>query len=255
MKLRILGCSGGIGAGLRTTSMLIDDDILIDAGSGIGDLSLDEMMRIRHIFLTHSHLDHIAFIPLLLDSVFDRINEPVVVHGLPETLQALKEHIFNWVVWPDFAELPSTERPVLRYATMTPDQPCSLDGRQLEMISVEHAVPAVGYRLESANGKVLAFSGDCTSNDTFWYALNSGPRLDVLIVEAAFPNKYLELSRLARHYCPSLLAEDMGKLSHDPDVYITHNKPGDEETIIAECRTAMPQRRIQPLRGNQVFEL
>jgi hypothetical protein len=42
LKLRILGCcSGGIGGGLRTTSMLLGHDVLIDAGTGIGDLSLD----------------------------------------------------------------------------------------------------------------------------------------------------------------------------------------------------------------------
>ena len=40
MKLRILGCSGGISGDLRTTSMLLDHDVLIDAGTGVGDLSI-----------------------------------------------------------------------------------------------------------------------------------------------------------------------------------------------------------------------
>lgn len=254
MKLRILGCSGGVGAGLRTTSMLIDHDILIDAGSGVGELNLEEMVGIRHIFLTHSHLDHIGFIPLLLDSIFDQIDEPIVVHALPETIDALRTHIFNWVIWPDFAKLPDEDRPVVRFEEMHPGHPFISGERSLEMIRVNHAVPAVGYRIASPGG-VIAFSGDTTSNDEFWQVLNDSPRLDVLIVEAAFANRDEEISRLSRHFCPSLLAADMVKLNHDPEVYITHNKPGEEDVIIAECQAAMPERNVKPLLPHHVFEL
>jgi len=107
MKLRVLGCSGGVGGELRTTSLLVDDDILIDAGSGVGELSLEEMHHIRHVFLTHSHLDHFSFLPLLVDSIFPSIREPLIVHGQPETLEALQKHVFNWTIWPDFAKLPT----------------------------------------------------------------------------------------------------------------------------------------------------
>lgn len=58
MKVRVLGCSGGINQGVATTSFLVDDDILIDAGTGVGDLSLEEMRRIKPVFISHSHLDH-----------------------------------------------------------------------------------------------------------------------------------------------------------------------------------------------------
>ena len=254
MNLRVLGASGGVGRGLRTTSLLVDRDILIDAGSGIGELTFDEMLDIRHIFITHSHLDHIAFLPLLIDSIFDRIREPLVVHGQAVTLRALQEHIFNWVVWPDFARLPDPDRPVLRYEVMAPADICTLGGRTLEMIPVNHAVPGVGYRMECPTGAV-AFSGDTTSNDSFWNALNARPGLDALIIEAAFPNDSLALSQMARHYCPSLLAQDIAKLRHDPLIYITHNKPGSEDLIFAECQAAMPGRRLQPLRGGEVIRL
>jgi phosphoribosyl 1,2-cyclic phosphodiesterase len=97
MKLRILGCSGGIGSNLRTTSMLLDHDVLIDAGTGVGDLSLDEMREIDHVFLTHSHLDHIACIPFMLDSVAGMRNRPLMIDATEETL---RQHIFNWIIWP-----------------------------------------------------------------------------------------------------------------------------------------------------------
>ncbi len=254
MKLRILGCSGGVGSGLRTTSLLIDEDVLIDAGSGVGDLTLQEMAKIRHIFLTHSHLDHVAFIPLLLDSVFERVREPVIVHGLPETLAALQQHIFNWIIWPDFAVLPSPECPVLGYQVMQPGEVVRVGERSFESIPVAHAVPAVGYRVACAGG-VFAFSGDTSTNDSFWSALNAHERLDLLIVETAFRNSELNLSQLAKHYCPSLLADDLKKLRHRPAIYITHNKPGEEHTIHTELSAASEGVTLHSLSGGEVFQL
>ena len=93
MRIKILGCSGGIGAGLRTTSLLVDEDILVDTGTGIGDLPLAELRRIRHVFLTHSHLDHTCGLPLLLDTVFDTLQSPIMVRGREETLAAVRKHI------------------------------------------------------------------------------------------------------------------------------------------------------------------
>jgi 3',5'-cyclic-nucleotide phosphodiesterase len=75
MQLRILGCSGGIGGANRTTSFLINDSILIDAGTGVGDLSFSALTRIEHVFITHSHLDHIACLPTkLLESNVTQLN-------------------------------------------------------------------------------------------------------------------------------------------------------------------------------------
>ena len=116
MNIRILGCSGSIARDCRTTSFLLDDDVLIDAGTGVGDLTLDELARIDHILLSHSHLDHVLGVPLLADSVMRRRNGrgPIQVHALPETLQVLRQHLFNDQLWPDFTRLPTAVRPVLK---------------------------------------------------------------------------------------------------------------------------------------------
>jgi len=254
MELRVLGCSGGIGAGHRTTSFLIDEDILIDAGSGIASLSLDQMACIRHIFLTHSHLDHVHCIPLMVDSIFDTITEPIQVHAQAETLRALENHLFNGVIWPDFTRLPHPERPVLRFVPMAPGEPLRIGNREFEMIPVNHIVPTVGYRVTTTDG-TFAFSGDTTTNDTFWAGLNRLSRLDLLIVEAAFSNEEAELCRLARHYCPELLAKDLKKLTHHPKVYLTHAKPGEEVKIFEECRALIRDREVHQLSGGEVFTL
>ena len=254
MRIRILGCSGGIGAELRTTSLLIDNDILIDAGTGLGDLTLDEMARIRHIFITHSHLDHIAGIPLMADSIFGEIDRPVQVHASAETIEALQQHIFNWVIWPDFTELPSADRGVLQYRPMAHNEVRDIEGRRIRMIPVNHIVPGVGYAVES-EGRVVAFSGDTTSNDSLWEALNAYANLDVLLIECAFPNQEHALCRMARHYCPDLLAADLKKLRHRPTVYISHLKPGAEEQIERECRDLLQDHTLRRLFGGDLIQL
>ncbi|GMR08854.1 MAG: 3',5'-cyclic-nucleotide phosphodiesterase [Gammaproteobacteria bacterium] len=254
MKVRVLGCSGGIGVALNTTSILIDDDILIDAGSGLGTLSIEEMASIRHIFITHSHLDHVAFIPLLVDTIFDRIEEPIIIHAQEATLKALREHIFNWVMWPDFAELPHPDQPVLAYETLLPGDIVNIGERSFQAIPVNHVVPAVGYRVEQ-NGRAFAFSGDTTTNDTLWEKLNNHDNLEFLIIESAFADQDIKLCQLARHYCPSLLAEDIEKLRHKPGLYITHLKPGEEDIIMSEVRSLLKDWDVEQLKGGEEFEI
>lgn len=254
MRIRILGCSGGIGIGLRTTSILIDDDILIDTGTGIGDLSLYALRRIRHVFMTHSHMDHSSGLPLMMDTVFDALDEPVQIHGRVETLEAIKAHIFNWVIWPDFAVIPTVKQPSMTYREMAPGSVREVGWRRIRMVDVNHTVPCAGYVIE-ANDRVFAFSGDTTTNDNFWEVLNEYPRVDLLVVETAFANRNAELAALAKHYCPKTLAEDLKKLRHDPDIYITHFKPGSEDEIFNELLEAVPDRNLYRLRGGESFEL
>jgi len=255
MKIRVLGCSGGIAKGLATTSFLIDDDILIDVGTGVGDLSISEMKRIKHIFITHSHLDHISSIALLTDTLFDYlVGQPITVHAQRSTIKVLKEHIFNWAIWPDFTILPKKSNPVLKLKTMAKGSTLNIDGRSIEMIAVNHSVPGVAYRVESKN-KSFAFSGDTTTNKSLWAALNKHDNLDLLFIESAFANKDAALAELAFHYCPQTLAEDLCKLEHRPKVCISHLKPGEEKRIMKECQKALPDRKLHQLKSGDRFKL
>jgi len=166
MKLRVLGCSGGIGGNLRTTALLIDHDILIDAGTGVGDLGLDELALIDHVFLTHSHLDHILCIPLLLDSVAEMRASPLTVYATAETLEILQLHIFNWKVWPDFCKIPDPQKPYLRYQAISVGVTVILNGRAITPLSANHVVPSVGYQLDSGSSS-LVVSGDTTTQEQF----------------------------------------------------------------------------------------
>ena len=161
MKLRVLGCSGGIGGNFRTTSLLLDHDVLIDAGTGLGDLSLAEMSVIDHVFITHSHLDHIACLPLLVDSVGFMRDRPIVIHATAETLEILQQHVFNWEIWPDFAEIPNLTQPIMRYEEIRLGEMVDIGGRKLTPLPVNHVVPAVGFWIDSGKAS-LVFSGDTT---------------------------------------------------------------------------------------------
>lgn len=254
MKLRILGCSGGIGGHLRTTSMLLDRDVLIDAGTGVGDLSLDELAGIDHVFLTHSHLDHVTSIPFLVDSVGYMRSRPLTVHAIPETLQILRDHVFNWKVWPDFTAIPSREAPYLRYEPIALGRTVALDGRNITPVPANHVVPAVGFHLDSGKAS-LVFSGDTTVNDALWEVVNRIANLRYLIIETAFSNKEKALATASKHLCPSMLAEELAKLKGRPEVFITHLKPGEIELTMKEIEDCVAAFRPRMLFNDQLFDL
>ena len=254
MQVKILGCSGGIGGNLRTTSMLVDDDILIDAGTGVGDLSIAQLLKIDHIFLTHSHLDHIALMPLLLDTVMGMRNEPVTVHATAETTRILKEHIFNWKVWPDFNVIPDAENPLLVYNEVAIGTAVTIKDRHITPLPANHVVPAVGYCVDSGKGS-LVFTGDTTVCDELWPLVNGIQNLKYLIIETAFSNIELELAKVSKHLCPSLLISELSNLQRDAKIYITHLKPGEGELIMNEIEQSPLSFRLRALQNMQVFVL
>ena len=228
MKLRILGCSGGIGGNFRTTSMLLDNDVLIDAGTGVGDLSVAELCGIDHVFVTHSHLDHIACIPLMVDSVGFMRDKPLTVHATQATLEILKQHIFNWKIWPDFTQIPNAQKPYMRYQAIELGQTVELQGRKITALPANHVVPAIGFQIDSGAAS-LVFTGDTTTQDALWEVVNRIDNLRYLIIETAFSNEDKNLALLSKHLCPSTLAEELLKLKRKAEIYITHLKPGEVE--------------------------
>jgi ribonuclease BN (tRNA processing enzyme) len=256
VRLRVLGCSGGIGGRhLRTTSMLLDRDVLIDAGTGVCDLTLAELTPIDRVFLTHSHLDHVAAIPFLVDTVGGMRDEPLAVHALPATIEILKNHIFNWSIWPDFTQIPSPEKPFLRYEPIEVGETVSLggNGRKITALPANHVVPAVGYRLDSGKGS-LVFTGDTTTNDPLWAIVNKIANLRQLIIECAFCNREKNLAIMSKHLCPSMLAEELAKLERSCEIFITHLKPGEIELTMEELEEYAGQYRPRMLQNNQVIE-
>lgn len=254
MRLRVLGCSGSIGGQHnRTTSFLVDQDILIDAGTGVGELSLAELMLIDHIFVTHSHLDHVNSIAFFLDSVGVLRPRPVTVYATGPTVEILKKHLFNWDIWPDFTVIPTAEQPSLRYQEIEVGKVIVLGGRKITVLPAIHTVPAVGYLLDSGVGS-LVFTGDTGPNDALWSIVNQVENLRFLIIETAFSDKDRRLAELSRHLCPSMLGEELAKLRRPAEVYITHLKPSEIELTMQEIEELPGDVRPHLLHNNDVFE-
>jgi cAMP phosphodiesterase len=233
--------------------MLIDDDVLIDAGTGIGDLALRDLNSIRHVFLTHAHLDHIAGLPMLVDCVFDENFEtPLTVYAREETLRAVQEHLFNDVIWPDFARLPSPENPMLRYSVCSPGDTVTIGHRDFYAVDVMHSVPSLGFTVQNSGG-VFAVSGDTKANQTLWPVLNRCEDLKVLVIEVSFPDEMETLAGKAGHYCPKTLTSDLKLLRHEPEIWLTGMKPGQEELILKQVIEAAPDMNIRMLSRGTVL--
>jgi ribonuclease BN (tRNA processing enzyme) len=233
MQIKVLGCSGAIAKDCRTTSFLVGDHILIDAGTGVGDLALAQMKLIDHVFLTHAHMDHIAALPLMIDACGAQRSKPLHVHALAATIEALKKHIFNDLIWPDFTVLPSTDHPWVILEPLETGQAFSIGDVQIEALSAVHTVPAVGYAV-TKQGQSWVFSGDTERNPQFWQRVNE---LDVcyLVIETAFSDREKELAKLSLHLSPQTLAQELDCIPTDRHypIYITHTKPS-ETTLIME---------------------
>jgi len=254
MRIKILGCSGGIGGKFRTTSMLVDDDVLIDAGTGLGDLSVEALAKIDHVFITHSHLDHVAFLPFLVDTVCWMRSAPLIVHSTAATLQVLKDHLFNWKIWPDFSQIPDSENPFMIFCELRVGEPVKIQARTFTAVPANHVVPAVGYLVDSGRASFL-FSGDTTTNDALWAVANRTENLKYLVIETAFANKERHIAIASKHLCPSMLAEELSKLTREVEVFVTHLKPGEVTLTMSEIERDAARWKPRMLENGHEFHL
>ena len=260
MQIRVLGCSGSIAAGSRTTSFLLDDDMLIDAGTGVGDLTLDEMARIDHILVSHSHLDHVLSIGLLADSVTRRrapARPPVQVHALPQTLDALRQHVFNGVIWPDFTRLPSAEHPVLAFEPfeigqiLTPGQrsasrccrprtPC----RPCGFAALRRRRRRLGLHRRHRR-RMPALWRD-------WPRWTCRP----LVIETAFGDDEQALAQISQHLCPALLEAELARLAgRHRRLHHPHQARRGRRRDGRDRRRSPARHRIRALVTGQVMQL
>jgi len=258
MHIRVLGCSGSIAAGCRTTAFLLDDDVLIDAGTGVGDLTLDELARVDDVLLTHSHLDHVLGVPLLADSVMRRRagRPPIRVHGLPETLAALRAHVFNGAIWPDFTCLPSAQAPVLSLHPFACGDVLRFGARRIEVLPALHTVPAVGFAVlgQGEHEAAWVFTGDTAPNPALWQRLR---QLCVrqLVIETAFRDDEAALATVSRHLHPAALGRELQQLDRGVAVWVTHVKPGELAAVMAEIGALDARHAVQALTAGQRLAL
>ena len=62
-----------------------------------------------------------------------------------------------------------------------------------------------------------------------------------------------ELANDAGHYCPRTLAKDLERLQHEPEIWLTGMKPGEEQRIFKQVIKAAPGKHIQMLSRGTVL--
>lgn len=254
MRITTLGCNASITGELRTTCYQVDDDILIDTGSGAGDLSLAQSIAVDFVFLTHSHLDHCAFLPMLADAAGSFRDAPLTVYALPETVAILKEHMLNGRLWPDYTALPTPERPYIRFRPIKLGETVELGGRRITALPARHAVPCIGYQVDSGAASWV-YSADTTFCEDFWQAVNRIGNLRYLLIETTFRNDNPAGAQRSGHTTANLLAQGLRLLERPVELFIVHMEAGYEEVTMREVQQAAGEFRPQVLQRGHVFQL
>lgn len=252
MKMRVLGCAGGIGGREKlTTCLMVDNDILLDAGTGVTSLELAELAQIRHIFITHSHLDHVAGLAFLIDAVQVNKTGAVTVYATQKVIEALKKHLFNWVLWPDFTTIPNAQDPSMRWQVIEYGETVELNGRQITPWAVNHTVGSAAYWVREAAGGFL-FTGDMGSTPSLWENVANFAPLNHVIVDCSFTNADRALAEMSLHFCPTTLCDEIRALPKDIEFLIYHLKPGQEDLIMHELAQE-GSRPFRAIRCGDVF--
>ncbi len=253
MRLKVLGASGAEFPGFYPPAFLIDDEILLDAGTIGAVLSEDAQWKLRHILLTHSHLDHIRGIPFLADNiVLMNKKHSVTIMGIKPTLDTLKDSLFNNTVWPDFTAIPNAKSPVLKLKQITAGRVFKINGYRITAYPVAHSVPAIGYIVENAGGHRLLYTGDTGPTEAIWRAASK--HVNAAIIEVSMPNSMRDMAKLTGHLTSALLKEELAKIGDIPDmILITHPKPQYMMTIARELK-ALKRGNISMLRSGDVFD-
>ena len=254
MRITTLGCNGSITGNLRTTCYQVDHDILIDAGSGAGDLSLAQSIAIDAVFLTHSHLDHCAFLPLLADTTGSFRNAPLTVYALPETIATLRQHMFNNQLWPDYTALPTPEQPYIRFHPIRLGETVTLGDRNITALPARHSIPCIAYRVDNGSASWV-YSADTTFCADFWHVLNRIDNLKYLLIENTFRNDNAAGAQVSGHSTADLLAQGLHLLERPVDLFIVHMEAGYEWTTMAEVMSAAGKFKPQMLQRGHVFSL
>ncbi|MFZ4855833.1 MAG: 3',5'-cyclic-nucleotide phosphodiesterase [Desulfuromonadaceae bacterium] len=232
MRLRVLGCSGSSYPGHQSPAFLIDDNLLVDAGTVSAVLNEEEQNLIEAVLITHPHLDHIKGLAGLAENLLITGSSRFIhVYGLEAVLDILKKHLFNGLIWPDFGIIPDESAPIIRWKILEPYKSTVVCGYTVFPVPVSHTVPASGFLISSRNARML-FTGDTGPTEAIWH---HATELSLLVVEVSFPDSLEELALRSGHLTPRLLKIELGKLPDTPRrIMVMHLKSIYREQIISE---------------------
>lgn len=227
------------------TSFLIDGAVVVDAGAITRALTIDEQRKIRHVLISHTHMDHTATLPFLIENIFGTHPEPVSIYCAKQVMGAVRRHLFNNDTWPDFTRIPDHVEPSVRFQEIAAEVPFTITGLpsgdlEITAIPVDHIVPTTAFLIRQGSSRII-FTSDTGPTDRVWQVANETPNLKAVITECSFPNRLQAVADISLHLTPRTLAVELAKLKGDVPVLIYHFKPPYIDELRAElASTALP---------------
>jgi cAMP phosphodiesterase len=253
MKVKILGCSGSEAIGHMPPGFLVNDAVMLDAGTITSALSIEAQSRITDVLISHTHLDHIKSLLFLADNIIGRIKKPVKIRAIPEVIDAIRKHLMNDLIWPDFTRIPTSKNPVLAYAPMPLGKTVAIAGLKVKAIPMNHPVPAVGFQVSDGKSTFI-YSADTGPNETLWKEAAKAKNLSAIIVDTSFPNSLDGIAILSGHFTPAQLHRDLAdaRIGNNVPIYIYHVKPVHKKQVIAELR-GLGRKNVKILREGKTY--
>jgi ribonuclease BN (tRNA processing enzyme) len=254
MKVKILGCSGSETMGHNPPGFLVNDVMMLDAGTITAALTIDAQSKITDILISHTHIDHIKSILFLADNIIGRIKKPVNIRAIPEVIDAIRKHLMNNIIWPDFTVIPTANNPVMKYVPMEVGKTVSVAGLKVKAIPMNHPVPAVGFLVNDGRSSLL-YSADTGPNELLWKEAAKMKNLKAIIVDTSFPNSLGGLADVSGHFTPAQLHRDLTKarVGNDVPIYIYHIKPVHQKKVIKELRD-MGRKNVKILQEGKTYQ-
>lgn len=235
MRLTVFGCHGGETPRHRTSAFVLDGKLAIDAGALTSGMELPGQRALEAVLVSHAHLDHIRDLATVADNRAQYQCKPLVVAGTRVTIDILKRHFFNGLLWPDFSAIPNQKSPTIQYLVLPPEKRTKVAGYDVRAIMVTHTIETCAFVVEKG-GHAVAYSGDTGPTDRLWEVLNSEKKLRALLMEVSFPNAEQKLAELSGHHTPQTLGPDLMKLEKIKDIQtlIYHIKPVFQKVVERE---------------------
>jgi len=236
MKIRLLGSSVRDTARRQyVSSYLINGTVAVDAGClGFYGTPQDQE-AIRHVFLTHSHADHTATLPIFVENAWTPSENCPRIYGSKETLDSVQKHIFNDVIWPDFVALSRDLHPFLSLCPLQAEVAVEADGLRITPVPVDHVVPTFAY-VVSDGGSAVIFGGDSGPTKRLWEVAHQTRDLRAVFLEACFPNSLTRLAKVSLHMTPEMFSREVAKMPARVKVIAVHIKVRYREEVLRELR-------------------
>ncbi len=256
MKVKILGCSGSETIGHKPPGFLVNDVLMLDAGTITAALTIEEQVKITDVLISHAHLDHIKSVLFLADNVLGFIKKPVNIHAIPEVIDAIQKHLMNDVIWPDFTKirlLKNPRNPVLAYVPMPLDKPVTIAGLKVRAIPMNHPVPSVGFQVSNGKSSFI-YSADTGPSERLWDEAARAKNLKAIIVDTSFPRSHVGIAGVSGHFTTAQLNDDLNKakLNNGVPIYICHVKPVYEKKVTGELK-ALGRKNVKILQEGKTY--